>query len=79
MSSIKEIKRRIRAIKNIRHVTGAMKMVAAAKLRRGQGRVLATRPYAQKIAEVAGRLALAPEVQSLPLVASREVKKEPMF
>ena len=75
LSSIREIKRRIRVIGNIQHVTGAMKMVASAKLRRAQSQVWATRPYAQKTAEVAGRLALAPNAQMLPLVASREVKK----
>ncbi len=75
MSSIREIKRRIRAINNIQHVTGAMKMVAAAKLRRAQSQVWAARPYAQKTAEVASRLALAPNAQMLPLVAPREVKK----
>lgn len=75
MSNIREIKRRIRAISNIQHVTGAMKMVAAAKLRRAQSQVWAARPYAQKTAEVAGRLALSPNAQMLPLVASREVKK----
>lgn len=52
-----------------------MKMVAAAKLRRAQSQVWAARPYAQKTAEVAGRLALSPNAQMLPLVASREVKK----
>ena len=75
MSNIREIKRRIRAISNIQHVTGAMKMVAAARLRRAQSQVWAARPYAQKTAEVAGRLALSPNAQMLPLVASREVKK----
>jgi len=75
LSNIREIKRRIRAIKNIQHVTGAMKMVAAAKLRRAQAQVLDSRPYAYKTAEVAGRLAMAPEARQLPLVASREVKK----
>ncbi|NLJ56845.1 MAG: ATP synthase F1 subunit gamma [Firmicutes bacterium] len=75
MSSMREIKRRIRAISNIQHVTGAMKMVAAAKLRRAQGQVWAARPYAQKTAEVAGRLARAPNARQLPLVAPREVKK----
>lgn len=75
LSNIREIKRRIRAISNIQHVTGAMKMVAAARLRRAQSQVWAARPYAQKTAEVAGRLALSPNAQTLPLVASREVKK----
>ncbi|NLY37777.1 MAG: ATP synthase F1 subunit gamma [Firmicutes bacterium] len=76
MSAIREIKRRIKLIKNIQHVTGAMKMVASAKLRRAQSRLYAARPYAQKIVELVGRLALAPEAQSLPLLASREVKKK---
>lgn len=76
MSSMREIKRRIRAISNIQHVTGAMKMVAAAKLRRAQDRVWAARPYAHKTAEVAGRLALTPNARQLPLVAPREVKKK---
>lgn len=75
LSNIREIKRRIRAISNIQHVTGAMKMVAAARLRRAQSQVWAARPYAQKTAEVAGRLALSPNAQTLPLVAAREVKK----
>ena len=75
MSNIRDIKRRIRAVSNIQHVTGAMKMVAAAKLRRAQGRLWAARPYAQKITEVAGRLALAPNAQMLPLTTPREVKK----
>jgi F-type H+-transporting ATPase subunit gamma len=52
-----------------------MKMVAAARLRRAQSQVWAARPYAQKTAEVAGRLALSPNAQTLPLVAAREVKK----
>ena len=75
MSNIREIKRRIRAISNIEHVTGAMKMVAAAKLRRAQSQVWAARPYAQIISEVAGRLALAPNAKTLPLTTLREVKK----
>lgn len=75
MSNIRDIKRRIRAVSNIQHVTGAMKMVAAAKLRRAQGQLWAARPYARKITEVAGRLALAPNAQMLPLTTLREVKK----
>ena len=75
MSNIRDIKRRIRAISNIQHVTGAMKMVAAAKLRRAQSQVWAARPYAQKITEVAVRLASAPNANMLPLTTLREVKK----
>ncbi len=75
MSSIREIKRRIRAINNIQHVTGAMKMIAAARFRRAQSQVWAARPYAQKTAEVVSRLVSASNARSLPLVAPREVKK----
>jgi len=74
LSGIRDIKRRIRAVTNIQHVTKAMQMVAAAKMRRAQDRVLAARPYALKLAEVAGRLAGAANARELPLVAPREVK-----
>lgn len=74
MSGIRDIKRRIRAVTNIQHVTKAMQMVAAAKMRRAQSQVLAARPYALKLSEVAGRLASAAKAQGLPLVAQREVK-----
>jgi len=75
LSNIRDIKRRIRAIDNIQHVTRAMKMVAAARLRRAQNRVWAARPYAYKIAEVVGRLAQTPKAREIPLAAPREVKK----
>lgn len=52
MESILEIRRRIRSVKEIRHITRAMKMVAATKLRRSQDRVEASRPFARKINEV---------------------------
>ncbi len=74
MSGIRDIKRRIRAVTNIQHVTRAMKMVAAAKLRRAQGQVQSARPYSQKLEEVTGRLAAKPQARELPLVAPREVK-----
>lgn len=54
---LKEIRRRINAAKNIRKITSAMKMVAAAKLRRAQQRAEAGRPYAEAIRGVLLRLA----------------------
>ncbi len=75
MPNIRDIKRRIQAIGNIQHVTGAMKMIAAVKLRKAQNQVWAARPYAYKIGEVVGRLALAPQARDIPLVASRDVNK----
>ncbi len=57
MSSTREIRRRIRSVKNIAQVTRAMQMVAASKMRRAQEQVLATRPYAEKAWELLNHLA----------------------
>ena len=51
-ASLKELDRRIRSVKNTQQITKAMKMVAAAKLNRSQGKMLAARPYSQKLAEL---------------------------
>lgn len=48
MATLREIRRRIRSVKNISQVTRAMQMVAAAKMQRAQEQTLATRPYAEK-------------------------------
>jgi F-type H+-transporting ATPase subunit gamma len=52
MANIRDIRRRIRSVKSTRQITKAMKMVAAAKLRRAQERALAARPYAVMITNV---------------------------
>jgi F-type H+-transporting ATPase subunit gamma len=52
MSSIRDIKLRIKSTKNIEHITKAMKMVAAARLKKAQDRLESARPYARKMAEV---------------------------
>ena len=52
MANIRDIRRRIRSVKNTRQITKAMKMVSAAKLRRAQERALAARPYALMITSV---------------------------
>ncbi|MDI6824264.1 MAG: ATP synthase F1 subunit gamma [Bacillota bacterium] len=57
MAGILEIRRRVRAVKNIQQVTRAMQMVAAAKLRRSQERLLAARPYAAALEEIIADLA----------------------
>jgi F-type H+-transporting ATPase subunit gamma len=57
MPSLLDIKRRIRSVKNTQQITKAMKMVAAAKLRRSQDRILGTRPYALELAKVTANLA----------------------
>src|SRR5580692_3219829 len=52
MANVLDLRRRIRSVKNTRQITKAMKMVAAAKLRRAQERAMAARPYAKMITSV---------------------------
>ena len=53
----KEIRKRIRSVRNTQQVTKAMKMVAAARLRKSEGRTRASRPYSDTLREVMGHLA----------------------
>ena len=73
MASLRDIKRKIRVVKNISQITQAMKMVAAAKLRRVQERVEKGKPYSQTMAELVGTL--GPNVRGFehPLLAERPV------
>lgn len=57
MPNLLDIRRRIKSVKNTQQITKAMKMVSAAKLRRAQDRVIAARPFANKMSEVLGELA----------------------
>ncbi|KYH33612.1 ATP synthase F1 subunit gamma [Neomoorella mulderi] len=75
MPNMRDLKRRIRSIRSTQHITRAMKMVAAAKLRKAQAQVTAARPYAEKLEEVIGRLTGAVDPETQPLAAAREVKK----
>jgi F-type H+-transporting ATPase subunit gamma len=54
--STREIRRRIRSVKNMSQITRAMEMVSASKMRRAQRNVLATRPYADRLLDVMGEL-----------------------
>jgi F-type H+-transporting ATPase subunit gamma len=56
-ANIKEIDTRIRSVRNTQQITRAMKMVAAAKLRRAQDKLIASRPYGSKLAELLAGLA----------------------
>lgn len=71
----KEIKRRIKSVKNTRQITKAMKMVAAAKLRRAQERAESSRPYSDKIKEVIASIAAGTTDFSHPMLEARSVKK----
>ncbi len=59
MATAREIKRRIRAVKNIAQVTRALQLVASSKMRRTQERMLAARPYADELRRVLNKLARA--------------------
>ena len=61
MATLRDIQRRIRSVQSTQKITRAMKLVAAAKLRRAQERILAARPYASKMAELLGNLVSAAE------------------
>src|SRR5688500_16459511 len=56
MATAREIRRRMNSIRNIGQITRAMELIAVTRLRRAQQRVLASRPYADKIREVLGEL-----------------------
>lgn len=75
MPSMRDIKRRIKSVKSTQQITKAMKMVAAAKLRKAQEKVLAARPYSRRLKEVLGRLAGASADVSHPLLEVRETKR----
>jgi len=73
VASVQDIKRRIRSVRNTRKITRAMELVAAAKLRRAQGRIEAMRPYADTMSElIAGVGRAATSVRGLPLLQQRE-------
>ena len=72
MPSTKDIRRRIRTVKNIEKITSAMKMVAAARLRKAQDRAVSARPYAEKMREVMANLAANVGEIEHPLLEVRE-------
>ncbi|MBO0861986.1 MAG: ATP synthase F1 subunit gamma [Chloracidobacterium sp.] len=72
MASLQDLRRRVRAVKNMQQITKAMKMVAAARLRRAQERVLAARPYTQKMMQILGDAARrAPDYKN-PLLTGHD-------
>jgi len=72
MASARDLRRRIKSIKSTQQITKAMKMVAAAKLRKAQERVIAARPSATKIKEVLARLTSSNAGVSHPLLEVRK-------
>ena len=75
MASERDIKRRIKAVRNTQQITKAMKMVAAARLRKAQERAYASQPFTEKILEVLGTVANSRLDVTHPLLAKRDIKK----
>jgi F-type H+-transporting ATPase subunit gamma len=75
MANVLDIRRRIRSVKSTQQITRAMKMVAAAKMRRAQERVFAIRPYANQMLALLGSVAARTEQRSHPLLVERPVEK----
>lgn len=75
MPTLLDIRRRIRSVKNTQQITRAMKMVAAARLRRAQERVFNARPYANQMLTLLSSLAARTEQREHPLLAERPIEK----
>lgn len=75
MATLRDIKRRIVGVKNTQKITRAMKMVAAARLRRAQENMVNARPYARGISSMLQRLLKVERDFTHPLLEEREVKK----
>ncbi|MEI8063993.1 MAG: F0F1 ATP synthase subunit gamma, partial [Verrucomicrobiota bacterium] len=76
MASLRDIRRRIKGVKNIRQVTRAMNMIAAARLRRAQSKAESARPYAERITGILQDVVSSSGGAARhPLMASREVKR----
>ena len=76
MASLQDIRRRIRSVKSIQQITKAMKMVAAARLRRAQQAAVANKPFADKMAEVVESVAASVKDFKHPLLETHEADKE---
>jgi len=75
LANEKEIRSKIRSVKNMQKITKAMEMVAASKIRKAQVQMEASRPYAERIRRVVGHLAHANPDYKHPWLVDREVKR----
>ena len=75
MANLKDIRDRIKSVKSIQKVTKAMKMVAAAKMRRAQENMEKARPYNHRLVEIIQHLLPSVERDMLPLLEVRDVKR----
>ena len=76
MATLRDIQRRIRSVQSTQKITKAMKLVAAAKFRRAQERILEARPYAIKMDELLGSLVGRTGDETHPLLARRDTGRQ---
>ena len=76
MAALLDIRRRIRSVKSTQQITRAMKMVAAARLRRAQDRIFKARPYANQMMTLLSSVAARTTDRSHPLLAQRPIKRQ---
>jgi F-type H+-transporting ATPase subunit gamma len=74
MPNLRDIRTRIRSIKNTQQLTYTMKLVSATKLRKAQEQILAARPYARRMLQVLNSLATRAQPESHPLLLRRDEK-----
>jgi F-type H+-transporting ATPase subunit gamma len=80
MPSLLDLRRRIRAVKSTQQITKAMKMIAASRLKRAQDRVVAARPFAQRMLQVLNSLASRVDPDAHPLLrTSAEPTARPLL
>ena len=79
MASLQDIRRRIRSVKSIQQITKAMKMVAAARLRRAQSAAVANKPFADKMAEVVESVAASVTGFQHPLLETYDAAEKELF
>ncbi len=75
MPSLRDLRRRIKGVQNMRKITKAMELVAAARMRRAQERVLAARPYSDEIASIMGELMRRSPQYDHPYLQVRPLEK----
>jgi F-type H+-transporting ATPase subunit gamma len=74
MATLRDIKRRIKGVQSTQQITKAMKMVAAARLRKAQEGIVNARPYARKISRMLSHLITVTDLASNPYLTQREAK-----
>ena len=75
MPSLRDIRRRIASVKNTQQITNAMKMVSAAKLQRAQDRVVAARPFSERLQQLIVHLDARVQPTAHPLLTPRDEGK----